>query len=492
MRPHVSIVLTSYNHARFLGEAIESVLAQTYANYTLIIADDGSTDSSWCIANSYRDPRIRLFRNERNQGGLLNQVLQSSLVTGPLVAIHHSDDAWEPDKLGQQVRILEENPNVAACFTNAAIIDSQSCIVASNPRKDPTLAAYLTIFDQPNRPRHEWLRRFACEGNCLCHPSVLIRKTCYDTLGVYDQRFFQLPDFHFWLRLCLQHEIYVLPNKLTRMRVHADGSNTSSYAVCSLVRKAFEDERVLEPLTLIDTVDFLLKIFPEASTFCPTDGEPVLQYLLARALLASRRRPVQSFALDIIYRLLENDDISQLLSLIHGFTFAHFRQLLETVDPRFIKQSLSDKQTISSLRGALTSARDRLFLNQHRISMLEKQIASIQRTTMFQIQSRIAQKFLTVVQTLQGITPLNSQIDEIKSSGLFDESYYLLRYRDVARAGLCPIRHYILHGAKEGRDPSALFDTHQYVRDHPEVATHLGTLNPLLHYLRSKRATLPS
>jgi glycosyltransferase involved in cell wall biosynthesis len=488
MSPHISVILTSYNHARFLAEAIDSVLAQTYANFTLIIADDGSTDSSWSIATQYRDSRIRFFRNEHNQGGLLNQVLHSGLVTGPLVAIHHSDDSWDPAKLDKQVSVLQANHHIAACFTNAHIIDSNSNTVTSNPHNDLTLAFYLTVFNQHNRPHYEWLRRFAYEGNCLCHPSVLIRKSCYERLGGYDQRFFQLPDFHFWIRLCLEHDIYVLPEKLTRMRVHDDGSNTSSHSVSNLIRKAFEHRHVLEPLKSIQCLALLKQAFPECRAHHLDSHTPVPHYILARALLASRRTPAQAFALDTLHDLLGNDETRKMLWESHNFSCADFSQLLSTVDACSIKRIHSNKQTIASLRDARHCAENRLIIAGHRNRLLERELTCLQATPVVRILRSLGSFLSMIVHTVQGKTPLDLQIRELKSSGLFDESYYLLRYRDVALAGVCPIRHYLLYGAREGRNPSAVFDTKQYCRDYQNVATRPLQINPLLHHIRSRRS----
>ena len=118
----VSIILTSYNHAKYLRQAIESVLNQTFTDYELIIWDDASTDDSWEIINSYQDRRIRAFRNVVNLRGNISRGLE--VAQGEYVAIHHSDDAWEPTKLEKQVS-LDQNPDIAAVFTHVQVIDEE-------------------------------------------------------------------------------------------------------------------------------------------------------------------------------------------------------------------------------------------------------------------------------------------------------------------------------------------------------------------------------
>jgi len=162
----VSVILTSYNHEKYLREAIESVLNQSFSDFELIIWDDASTDSSWEIINSYTDNRIRGFRNETNSRGTINKSLLKA--RGEYIAIHHSDDIWEPSKLEKQVAFLDANPETGAVFTQALIIDENGDLFKDESH------FYYKIFEQPVRSRYEWLNFFFFNGNALCHPSVLV------------------------------------------------------------------------------------------------------------------------------------------------------------------------------------------------------------------------------------------------------------------------------------------------------------------------------
>ena len=105
--PKISIMLTSYNHEKYLREAIDSVLAQTYSDFELIIWDDASSDNSWNIIKSYSDKRIKAFRNEKNRLSHygVNKTI-SEVAEGEYFAMHHSDDVWAPEKLQNQVEYL--------------------------------------------------------------------------------------------------------------------------------------------------------------------------------------------------------------------------------------------------------------------------------------------------------------------------------------------------------------------------------------------------
>src|SRR5215510_6627953 len=122
--PRVSIILTSYNHEKYLHEAIDSALNQTFSDFELIIFDDGSIDDSWAIIRSYLDPRIQAYQNKTTtKYGKFVRMNFLEKSHGEYIAIHHSDDIWEPDKLEKQVAFLDANPHIGAIFSRVQIID---------------------------------------------------------------------------------------------------------------------------------------------------------------------------------------------------------------------------------------------------------------------------------------------------------------------------------------------------------------------------------
>ena len=153
--PKISVILTSFNHEKYIAETIDSVLAQTFTDFELIIWDDLSADRSWDIIQSYRDPRIRVFRNEERRRGFygINRAI-TEVASGKYIAIHHSDDVWEPDKLELQHAFLESHPHIGAVFSNARAIDEDS------QPFDDAQHVYANIFNQPNRSRQQWLHHF--------------------------------------------------------------------------------------------------------------------------------------------------------------------------------------------------------------------------------------------------------------------------------------------------------------------------------------------
>ncbi len=222
--PDVSIVVPSYNHEKFITAAIESVIRQTYTDYELIISDDASTDHSVDVIEAFiaEHPElpIRLIKNQTNLGGVLNLNQLISQASSKYIAVLNSDDIWVPEKLETQVEYLERHPEVGAVFTHAVIVDEQGVEL---PKQN---YPFSDVFFQQNRSRGDWLRRFFFEQNCLCHPSVLIRRNIYSRVGCYDPRYRQIPDFEMWLRLVKHTDIHIIEHPMTSLLWH--GNNTSA------------------------------------------------------------------------------------------------------------------------------------------------------------------------------------------------------------------------------------------------------------------------
>jgi glycosyltransferase involved in cell wall biosynthesis len=240
-KPRVSVVVPSYNHARFIAAALESVVEQSFKDYEMIIIDDLSSDMSVDEIRKFiaRHPEIpiRFLCHEKNMGGVLtlNELIENA--SGEYIALINSDDVWLPNKLEQQVNYLDTHAEVGAVFTQALIVDQDGLIVTEFGDFP------ADIFVQKNRSRGMWLRRFFFELNCLCHPSILIRKTVYQSIGLYDPRFRQLPDMHMWVRLLKITDIHILEEPLVHLRFHT--SNTSKVSIETSIRNMNELSLIL-------------------------------------------------------------------------------------------------------------------------------------------------------------------------------------------------------------------------------------------------------
>jgi len=238
--PTISVIMATYNHADFVAESIESALSQRGVDLELLVADDGSADSTREVVASIRDERLRFFPNAVNRGAcaVTNELIQRA--SGEFIAVINSDDYWTtPDKLAGQLRVMRDQPGLGACFGRARFVDRNGRAI----RKSTLTHGH--VFDQPNRSRGAWLRQFFDRGNCLCHPTMLIRKSCYARLGMYDNRLRQLPDFDMWVRLAKRYDIHVSDDDLVAFR-HSPGENASSATTVNMGRLMNETYFILQ------------------------------------------------------------------------------------------------------------------------------------------------------------------------------------------------------------------------------------------------------
>lgn len=353
--PKVTVILTSYNHAKYLREAIESVLNQTFTDFELIIGDDASTDESWEIIQSYTDPRIYAYKHETTRQGIINELILSGKISSDYIAIQHSDDIWESQKLEKQVPILDENPQIGAVFTDVYVIGE------NNEVFDESTHPYQTVFNQLNRSRYEWLNYFFYTGNALCHPSVLIRRVCYENCGVYRYGLGQLGDFDLWVRLCLKYDIHILPEKLIRLRIRENEMNASADRPDARIRRQFESLQVLDNFRDIVTFDELRQIFPTAEKYARPDDFDAgfVLGMISTESETSYGNITHLFGLTLLFEALNDLSRSSKIAKLYNFNQQDFFKLSAQQDifsvellPKLASQAMQlaeQNQKISAL-----------------------------------------------------------------------------------------------------------------------------------------------
>jgi glycosyltransferase involved in cell wall biosynthesis len=246
--------MPSYNHAAFVGEAVQSILDQSFQDFEIIVTDDGSRDGTPDVIRKFGDPRIKLEVFPENRGGVVagNSAIRRSV--GKYIARLNSDDFFLPDKLERQVEFLEANPDIAAVFGMPHLIDERGKPLSDGHRE------FKFPFSHPRPSREEWLRHFFLYGNCLCFPTVMIRRSVFDEVGLLDPRLACLPDLDMWVRLCMKHDIYVMQAELTAFRKLDNNRNMGAPRLDTALRTAFEYFQVLKHYRQLDP-GFACKIF---------------------------------------------------------------------------------------------------------------------------------------------------------------------------------------------------------------------------------------
>ena len=219
--PRVSVYMPCYNHARFVKATIASVQNQTYQDFEIVVTDDGSDDESAVIVAAINEPRLKLRRLSKNSGlGVaMNDAIRRS--SGDYLCQLNADDLFLPSKLATQVAFLDANPQIGAVFGHLQVINEEGVRQINHPTRQ--------MFMVENRSQAAWLRQFFFYGNCVAHPTAMIRRECFDKVGFYDERLFQIQDLELWMRLTSVYPIHIIPQDLTEWRVLPNAGNVSAW-----------------------------------------------------------------------------------------------------------------------------------------------------------------------------------------------------------------------------------------------------------------------
>ena len=204
-KPTVSVIIPTYNRGWILKDAIDSVLAQNYPGYELIVVDDGSIDNTRAILDSYGRDIIVLQQPNQGVSAARNRGISES--RADLIAFLDSDDLWLPQKLTRQLAFFRSQPDAFICQTEETWVRNG---VRVNPKK-----------------RHAKLSGRIFEPSlalCLVSPSaVMIRKTLFDSVGLFDEDLPACEDYDLWLRVSCRYPVFLIDEPLLIKRGgHAD------------------------------------------------------------------------------------------------------------------------------------------------------------------------------------------------------------------------------------------------------------------------------
>ena len=211
--PEVSVLMACHNAYRWLPEAIDSVLTQTYRNYEFIIVDDGSTDETWNIIKDYSSRDNRIVAILKQYTGLAESLnVGIARANGKWIARLDADDLCESTRLEKQFDFVINHPETVLLGSGCAEIDSQSGVIKNNfyPSGHRTLVRHL-----------ERLQRF------FAHSSAMFRREIALRVGCYNPFFRKSQDWDLWLRLAERGRIACLHNCLVRVRKHSEQVSNS-------------------------------------------------------------------------------------------------------------------------------------------------------------------------------------------------------------------------------------------------------------------------
>jgi len=205
--PLVTVLMSVYNGEKYLSEAIESILNQTYKNFEFLIINDGSTDKTMEILQSYHDSRIKIIDNKNNIGLTKSLNKGLSMAKGEYIARMDADDISLPERLERQVQYMDVHPDIGVFGTWIKYIDENG-----TPQGDwrmitsPGLIGWHLFF-----------------GTCLAHPSVIMRRDVVEQVGFYCSEALCAQDYDLWIRISAITKLANIPEILLQRRVVEDG-----------------------------------------------------------------------------------------------------------------------------------------------------------------------------------------------------------------------------------------------------------------------------
>ena len=230
--PKVTVLMSVYNGEKYLQEAIDSILVQTFKDFEFLIINDGSADKTGEILKSYNDPRIKIIDNKKNIGLTKSLNIGLRIAKGEYIARQDADDISMPERLEKEIVFLDNNKNVGLVGTYYFEINEKGKVL------------YIT------RPLddNDALKEKLLKVNQFGHGSVIFRKECIETVGPYRKEFKSAQDYDLWLRISEKYNIANIPEPLYKRRLNINSisvNNKSQQEKYSKIAIEFAKERKL-------------------------------------------------------------------------------------------------------------------------------------------------------------------------------------------------------------------------------------------------------
>lgn len=228
----ISVLMTAYNSARFIGAAIQSVRLQTLSDWELIIVDDCSTDKTGEIIQRYstKDSRIMAFTNPTNEGHTRSMNTAMKIAKGDFLACQDSDDISAPKRLEEQLECFNGLPGVGVCTTWATTINENGDRIKNWYTDSAQREKKSTIGDK-------------LKDDCwLCMASRMWRREVVEKIGIYDNQCYHCQDYNYLCRMLKHFDFAIIQHELYKVRKHSNNVRSKAKAK-SRNWKEFSQER---------------------------------------------------------------------------------------------------------------------------------------------------------------------------------------------------------------------------------------------------------
>ena len=390
--PKVSVLLSNYNGDKHLDESISSVLSQTYKDFEFIIVDDASTDSSRKVIENYHDKRIKKYYAEKNRNIAYSLNLALSMASGEYIARIDSDDVWELNKLEIQVQYMENHSECGACFTKVNIIDEYSNI--ANDMYDE----YFQLFNSAeNKSQREWLRFFFYQGNCLCHPSVVIRRNVLEHVGgYYHLAYVPAEDYELWTRIVMKYPIHILEEKLVRYRWEETVNKISGKTDGRIY--AFPNIMMLTRKRIMENIDNedLVRYFKEDFINPESESQEELECEKAHILLRCSGDNANFLGLEKYEELLDNEKMLKVLEEKMEFSLLEYYKEYRTRNFDLLGELEKAKGDIRHLKADMEEKQKAIENKQREVEQLQFLVDEVMSSTSWKVTSPLRRVMRTL------------------------------------------------------------------------------------------------
>lgn len=209
-KPIVSVVFRAYNCERYISQAIESILSQTFQDFEIVVVDDASTDRTPALLQAYaqQDVRIKVITNKTNQGPVRTMNISLQHARGEFIAVHDSDDISLPHRLETQVKFLQVNPHIALVGGGAFFVDEEGEV--------------FKIYTAERKVGPE-VRQYLERGRSFIHTSVMYRRKGIQAIGLYDEFFLSSHDYDVLIRMADIYDTVYYEEPLVKWRCLSSG-----------------------------------------------------------------------------------------------------------------------------------------------------------------------------------------------------------------------------------------------------------------------------
>jgi len=222
----VSVIIPAYNRADVIGRAIKSMLNQIYQNFEIIIVDDGSTDEVEKVVESFQDDRIKYIKLGKNQGAANARNIGVQAARSEYIAFLDSDDEWLPHKLEVQMKIFD------GLDPQYGVVYSGGWIIQGNAKR------YIPYRSQ--KPRSGDIRRVILRTGLVCTSSAIVRKKCFEKVGLFDTRMQCIEDWELWILIAKDYYFYYIEQPLWIYHITPCSRSSNTLAILSGLERIYK------------------------------------------------------------------------------------------------------------------------------------------------------------------------------------------------------------------------------------------------------------